>query len=901
MIKKLVLLSGCMLMAAVFYQGEAGVKKGKVIRYGADSVTTDSVKKDSEGGKNTALADTSMKAKAKKDSVKKEKPYEQLLKRPQKAVKGLMNLYYVKEKLYLEVPLKLMGKDMLLASTISETSDNGDGVVGSKPTSPLLVKFSKIDSSLVLTKTERNMFAPESDGNLIRALDKNNIGAIMKIFEIKAYNPDTTAAVIDVTDYFVGDIKELSPFGSFSIYKSMGFKSSESFKKDRSFITDIKAFKDNISIKSNLSYENTLSNSRRTLIKDKPFSVVLTRTLLLLPPLAVRPRIADPRIGVFSSKRYRLSNTVNKTEDVYFAYRWNLVPKDKAAYKSGKLVAPVKPVTFYIDRDFPEGWKKSIKAAINDWNKPFEKIGFKNAVVALDYPVNDPEFDPDNLKYNCVRYSPVPIANVVGPAWVDPRTGEIISASVYVFHDIVKLLNNQMFIQTSPANKEVRTARLPEAYKQEGIRSYVRHEVGHCLGFNHNYAASAGVPVESLRSPSFTNKYGTTYSIMDNAHFNYVAQPEDAKKGLRLTEPMFGPYDYLLVQWSYTFFDKPASERAELDKMISSKAGDVRYRYAKAQGIDPGVLSDDLGDDAVKASAYGIANLKYIMENLNTWVAKEDKDYSFRREIWEGILAQYVKYVNFILPNIGGIYVNEKYEGDPQPSYQSVPRKKQEEALRFLLAQISDVDWIENREVLQNMTLTGTPSNLLRIQIMEALLQTPLAVNLSASKSKEPNPFTSEEVMKDIYEAVWKSTEKGSIPGKGEKEMQKAFINSIIKNAKLITPIRGGQAGQSADGFRGVRLTDIMEEARMGRRNAGGLTEVDFSYPFADNASGSETEGFGGSLVNFNLQPSLESMYFVQLTNCKELLSRRVADAGDKETEMHYRLLLNKIDKALNL
>lgn len=894
MIRKFVWLSGCMLMAAGFLRGEMRTGNEKGLRSAAVSTLKDTV------AKAAAPADTS-KTKTKKDSVKKEKSYDALLKNPKKTAKGLMNLYYVKEKLYLEVPFSLMGKDMLLASTISEISDNGDGLVGSKPVSPMLVRFARVDSSLLLTKVDKNMIAPENENNLVRALDKNTIGAIVKLFDIKAYNQDTTAAVIDVTDYFVGDTKELSPFGAFSIYRAMGYKSSESFKKDRSFLTDIKSFKDNVSIRSSLSYENTLSSTRRTLIKDKPFTVVMTRTFLLLPQQTPRPRIADPRIGVFAGKRYRLSNEVNKTEEVYYAYRWNLVPKDKEAYKHGRPSEPLKPIVFYVDSDFPSSWRNAVKAAVSDWNVPFEKAGFKNAVVVRDYPVNDPEFDPDNLKYNCIRYSPVPVSNIVGPAWVDPRSGEIINASVYVFHDLVKLITQQLFIQTSQADKAVRTPHIPDGYIQDGIRAYVRRELGHGLGFTQNLAASAGIPVDSLRSASFTKKYGTTYSIMDNAHFNYVAQPGDKQRGVKLTEPLFGPYDYLLVKWNYSFFGNdmsPAKEIAALTKMISEKAGDIRYRYGKSQGIDPGVLSGDLGDDPVKASACGIANLKYIMANLNNWVSGEDKDYSFRKDIWDGILDQYVLYLNFLLPNIGGIYINEKYQGDPRPFYQPVPRKKQEATVQFLLSQIKDAGWIENKEVLQNLSLTGTPAALLRSQLMDALLRTPVAVNLAAIKSKEQDAYTPERVLDDIYQGVWGSVEQGKIPDNAEREMQKAFVTSVIGNTKLVSVQRGqsSQAAGLAD-FSGLNLRGLNKTFSMNAFYGKG----DFDYENEVGINGPRTEGFDGSLVNFNLQPSLESVWFTKLTQCRELMAKALNTVDDRETAMHYRLLMNKIDKALNL
>ncbi|RAJ06463.1 uncharacterized protein DUF5118 [Chitinophaga skermanii] len=812
--------------------------------------------------------------------------YASLLKSPQKQSAGMMNLYYKNQKLYMEIPMQLMEKEMLLASTISEISDNLDGLVGSKPQDPLYVKWIHSDSSLLLVKLESNNIT-DNDANISDALAKNNLGAILKIFPVQAYNADKSTAVIDVTDYFLNDIKELSPFGAFSMYRGAGYRVSESFKRDRSFIGTFKSFGDNLMIKSHLSYENTLSNDKRTLVKDKPVTVVLTRTLLLLPSTAIRPRKADPRIGVFTTRKTLFTAANNKSEAVYFANRWNLVPKDEAAFAKGQLTEPVQPIIFYIDSDFPAAWKPAIREAVNSWQKPFEKIGFKHAIIAKDFPVNDSTFDPDNLKYNCIRYQPAAVANAIGPSWVDPRSGEIINASVYAFHDIAKLLNNWMFVQTAQTDAAVRSKELPQDLLMDGIKYVIRHEVGHCLGFMHNMGASSAIPVDSLRSPSFTQKYGTTYSIMDYARFNYVAQPGDYQRGVKLTPPEFGIYDEYAVDWSYSYY--PASVSAEKEAKqqaakITAKAGDPRYRYGAQQGIpfDPSAQTEDLGDDAMKASNYGVKNLQYIMQNLHNWLGKTDKDYTYRQEIWNNILSQYVRYVNHVYANLGGMYVFEKYAGDPVPMYQSVPRAKQVAAMNWMLQQLRDLDWIENKAVLQEMSLVGTPSMVLRKQMIEALLQAPQKVYLSALRSNEKNPLTSEEVMKTLYTEVWGSTVKNATPNVTDRELQKAYVSALIKQSKL----GSGTGASNALAFNGTfqaPIEGLQEEWACGHNH--GVT--------------ASRDAFGGGSVQFALSPSMEATYFAALKNCQTLLRGAVAKTSDLQTRMHYRFLLEQIEKTL--
>lgn len=837
---------------------------------------------------------------AQKDSLPKKNSYADLVKSPQRQSLGLMNLYYKNQKLYLEIPLSLMNKDMLIASTISEISDNLEGLVGSKPQDPLHVRWVHNDSTLLLCKMETGEIAPESETGIRQALQKNSIGAILKLFPVQAYNPTKTTAVIDVTDLFLADFKELSPFGAFSMYRSSGYKITESFKKDRSFIGEIKSFDDNLMVKSHLSYENTFSNGQRTIAKDRPTTVVLTRTMLVLPDTPVRPRIADPRIGVFTTKKKLFTSADNKTADVYFARRWNLVPKDPAAYAAGQLTEPVKPIVFYIDNDFPEEWKPSIREAVNSWQTLFESIGFKNAIVARDFPKNDSTFDPDNLKFNCVRYAPAAIANAIGPSWVDPRSGEIINASVYIFHDVVKLLSNWMFIQTAPADKSVRSGILPDQHLKKGLEYVVRHEIGHCLGFMHNMGASSAIPVDSLRSASFTSQFGTTYSIMDYARFNYVAQPGDVEKGVKLTPPQFGIYDQYIVDWTYTYFPESVSAEKEkeiLAAKISAKAGDPRYRYGEQQSsiFDPSSQTEDLGDDAVKASNYGVSNLKYIMQHFHEWLGAADKDYSRRRALWDQVLNQYVRYINHVYSYVGGIYVNEKFEGDPVPHFQSVPRARQEAALDWLIAQLYDVDWIEDKSVLQEMTLVGTPAMVLRKQIIAVLLEAPLKVNLSAIRSDEKNPLTSEEVLDKLFAAVWKETLDGKSPSVTAREMQKAYVSALIRQSKL-APVSAAS---------GTAITDLNEipGIRIGAElacNTGipcaHLDELDARRLHAHNE---KISAFGGVSVNFNLAPPLEALYYARLKECRAILGKAIRRTADTNAKMHYRLLLDQITKTI--
>ena len=436
-----------------------------------------------------------------------------------------LTLHKLKGKLYVEVPLKTIGREMLIASTISEASDTNLGTIGYKPTDPIHVKFTRIDTTIYLSQAVVPPVHDTNDPHMSKAIGRSTLPPIMHSYPLVCYNRDSSAMVIEMTKFFSGDNELLAPIKS---TKGGVVNITGKFKSEGSVIDQIKSFEDNVTVKSYLSYSVTADLLGLMVIKkDEPMTVKVTRTILLLPEEAMRPRLADSRIGIFLTDMSRINGKKDKIEDFSVINRWNIQPKDLEAWKRGELVEPVKPIVFYLDDAFPALWREPIRRGVLRWNKAFEKIGFKNVMHIEDFPKDDPEFDPDNIKYSCIRYAPIAIANAMGPSWVDPRSGEILNASVYVYHDVMKLLNNWLFVQTAQADERVRAVTIPEEVIGDGLRYVVAHEVGHCLGYMHNMSASAVIPVDSLRSPSFTQKYGTTTSIMDYARFNYVARPGD--------------------------------------------------------------------------------------------------------------------------------------------------------------------------------------------------------------------------------------------------------------------------------------------------------------------------------------------------------------------------------------
>lgn len=648
-----------------------------------------------------------------------------------------------------------------------------------------------------LTKDERNVYFNLVQSNdmvsredpISASFDRNFMNPRLKGFKIVARNNDNV--VIDVTSFFgtneasISPLKQDSPLGKLFGGNS-GIKGT--FAADASGIDAAKVFPQNIEIKSTLTFNTT------GIIK-KPYSVRVHRSLFVLPTNPMPMRYQDNRVGFFYNDKSIFSSDKDNIDNKTFIHRWRLQPKpeDMDGYMKGELVKPMKPIVFYVDSAFPEKWRATIKLGIEDWNKAFEQAGFKNAIQAKDYPKDDPNFDPDDMRYSCFKYAVTPTANAMGPSYVDPRTGEILTADVIWYHNIVSLLHNWRFVQTATVDKRVRKSVFDDEVMCESIRYAAAHEIGHTLGLMHNMGASCAFPVDSLRSPEFTQKYGTTPSIMDYARNNYVAQPGDYERGVKLTPPLLGVYDKYAINWGYRLIPNastPDEEKSTLDKWITEKANDKMYQFGAQQvmgNVDPTDLTEDLGDDHIKASNYGISNMKILMKNLEAWTMEKGERYDNTEKIYREVVNQYSRYLNHVVPYIGGIEYVEVRQGDGLPTSKLyVDKQRQKEAMQWLLNQIRTYDsWLTPTSLIGKLELNLDVNDKIRKRIISSLFNATTLYRIKEGGMVNPKRnYQVESYMNDLLVGIFKAPVGGKLSDV-EQNLQSSALELMMARTGL--------------------------------------------------------------------------------------------------------------------
>lgn len=822
----------------------------------------------------------------KKDSVKTPTPYEKIFKnKAVKTVKGMVTLHKVEGKVYFEFPNALLNKPMLMSSIVETVSNSGDSYAGFQARAPLNIYFTELDSTIYIKTGTYNYTYDAKDEGMKRALGKNAMDPVIAAFKVLAGSPDGKSLVFEPTSFFVNGHRSTDPFRAVSGL----YGRSSNFKSDKSLLNDIDAFSDNITISSLLSYGVTSSFFGFTSEEDRAATIAVKRTLMLLPTIPMRPRLNDPRIGIAFTKFNQLSGLDNGMKGIYYANHWNLQPKGNVVLKKGILVEPAKQIVFYIDDQFPAEWLPFIKKGVERWNDAFEEIGYKNVLLTKPYPKNDPKFDPNNIKYNCIKFVPSNNQDLIASNWVDPRSGEIFSASILISQGIADKITQDLFLHTSAADKRMRTTNIPTSAMGDALTYMVMQKTGQNLGLLKNYGGSASIPVDSLRSGSYTQKYGITNSVTDDAVYNIVAQPGDVEKGVVMTQTKLGRYDKYAIDWLYSPIAgavTPQQEAAVLSKLITEKIVDPTYRYIKisTNGIsNPEGLADDLGDDKVKSLKYAYQNLQYVMEHMNSWVAKEDKDYTFRNTNNFAIInIKFYWYFTQLLANIGGMYQYEHFEGDPMKAYAAVPRDVQRNTLLYSMNVLENLSWFNNEGLAQNMDgINGNASDYMRRILFPHMLRWVTFVGYAETKDPS-NSYTQEECVKDIFDYVWKDTMDGKATSSEKLSMQQALVQTLISSS-TVNEIPGDN-----------------------RKSSGSLTDDELTF-YSMMASKSQNKAMVaaekvaayGADARVLYQPNdISHIWYGWLVENKVILEKLVKDYKGAE-KANYEYMLLQVNRAL--
>lgn len=828
-----------------------------------------SKKKKGKDKNSVSAADT-----PKADAKKAPKPYNKVIDSTAVTQKGLIDVHKVEEKYLFEIPESLLGSEIMTTTRYSKTPAGG-GIFGGEEINRQVVKWEKgLNNNLLLRSVTYVIMTPDEDKPMAQAVKNSTSDPIIANYDILAIKKDSSGKkdvgyVIDVTGTFESD---LQTFSLDPIKKQL--LNIQGFQKDRSFIQKISSFPINTEIRTVKTFATTapqlslnptpkIGTNLPAALDAGVITLELNTSMILLPKNPMRKRTFDARVGYFANEYELFEEESQKSDTEVFAVRWRLEPKseeDAKRQKNGELIEPKKPIVYYIDPATPEKWKKFIKLGIDDWQVAFENAGWKNAIRGEYWPENDPTMSLEDARFSVLRYFAAEIQNAYGPNVNDPRTGEILESHIGWYHNIMSLLRNWYMIQTAAIDPAARAKKFDDNLMGELIRFVSSHEVGHTLGLRHNMGASSATPVEKLRDKDFQDKFGHTSSIMDYARFNYVAQPED---GVKTFFPRIGDYDKWAIKWGYSYFDEAKSEKEEkaiLNEMTKEAYKNRRLWFGtETSPYDPRYQTEDIGDNAMRASEYGIKNLKRILPNLMGWSAEKGESYAELEQLYNALTGQFRRYMGHVTKNVGGVYDTPKTYDMTGNQFEVVPKAIQKDAVAFLNVQLfATPKWLMDQNILAKINPENGVESIKGMQdaTLSNLLAGDRLVRLLEASSVNKNNYSVDELLTDLKNGIFSELKSSTAIDMYRRNIQKLYIDKVIG---LLKP---------------------------------GTTTVR-SVPVG------VTYGFTTKTVNLS-QTDLPSIARGQLIGLKTQIKTAASKTTDRMSKFHLLDLISRIDAALD-